>query len=125
MVVVFWGMGLLWSCDDIMEEDITGEKPVVLSPGQQSKINSEKVTFWWEVLNGAEKYCMQVVKPDFENIEMLVVDTLIDVNKFTASFQHGKYEWRLRAENGGYSTVYVYRSFSVDTTGLNLIVAPE
>ncbi|MBL4676898.1 MAG: hypothetical protein JKY70_11950 [Mucilaginibacter sp.] len=76
------------------------------SEGFQSTVY--KVNFWWDEVEDALGYRLQVVSPGFAAPDRLVLDTLVIGNKFSINTDPGKYEWRLRAENG--STVTAYSS---------------
>lgn len=110
---------LLGACKDIIEPDL-GKKTVnLLSPANGYNSQSANITFWWEEVKYATQYHLQVVKPDFNNIQALMLDTSVSSNKFTYAFASGPYQWRIRAENGSSYTSYVTRGFTVDST-LNL-----
>jgi len=110
---------ILESCKDIIEPDLKNQTVNLLSPANGYNSQSSSITFWWDEVKYSTKYHLQVVKPDFGNIQSLVLDTNVTSNKFTYAFSSGPFQWRIRAENGSSQTAYVTRSFSVDST-LNL-----
>jgi hypothetical protein len=101
---------------DFVVENIANKTLTVNGPGNNLETTSNLITFWWEVLDGAEKYTLQVVKPSFAQVAQLVLDTNITGNKFTLSLQPGKYQWRVKATNAGYATVFQTFSLQIDTT---------
>jgi hypothetical protein len=103
-------------CEDIIEPDLSNDIVILLSPpdGHQTAVSTQ--TFWWEELEKAQGYNLQVVSPTFDYIERLFVDTNLQVNKYTMTLLPGEYEWRVRAYNNTTSTDYTTYSFSIDST---------
>ncbi|MDP4209203.1 MAG: hypothetical protein Q8928_10355 [Bacteroidota bacterium] len=115
------GSGLLfilmfYGCDDIFEKDLSGKKIVLLAPSDSLKTELTTTTFWWEKLDGALSYNLQVVSPSFNHVEKILADTTVTVNKFTLTLYPGKFEWRIKALNGSSQTAYFLRSMEVDST---------
>lgn len=104
------------SCEKIFEEDIEQRKVVILSPGDSVSIQGQSVTFWWNEIEGATQYELQVVSPNFSNITQLVLDTIVETNKYAFNFNFGEYQCRVRALNGAYSTAYTVHTFFIDST---------
>lgn len=115
VILVFYLAG----CKDIIEPDIKGNTVNLLSPVNGYNSQSASISFWWDEVKYATRYHLQVAKPDFTNVQALLLDSNITTNKFMYSFGSGPYQWRIRAENGSSQTVYTTRSFSIDST-LNL-----
>ncbi|HTK18477.1 MAG TPA: hypothetical protein VL442_03140 [Mucilaginibacter sp.] len=108
------------SCKDIIEPSIKDRKVMPEAPGDQYQSNSYTVNFWWDNVEDALKYHLQIVTPDFNKIGSLIIDTLVKNNKFTMSLRPGTYQWRVRAENGSSQTAYsVARSFVIIPSSLN------
>jgi hypothetical protein len=105
-------LSLVAACDDIFEDDITEEQVQLLTPGDSLTISGE-VSFNWEPLNGARSYHLQVVEGAFDSAVGMKEDTLLTKNQFNLTLPQGKYAWRVRAENSGYSSSYSYRSFDI------------
>ena len=118
---ILLGLVLTFSgCKDIFEEDITNKKISIISPldGAQNKVY--KQLFWWTKLDGASQYAIQIVSPSFDSIKYVFVDTvLIDQDKFTKTLVPGKYQWRIRGENGGYKTNYQQYNLTILQANLN------
>lgn len=103
------------SCDDFISKDISGEAVVTLSPTDGDTVASYSQLFWWEEIEGAEEYHLQIVKPSFSYIQQLLLDTTIAENKFSFSLQPGTYQWRVRALNNAGFTSYTMNTLTVDS----------
>ncbi|MDF2449480.1 MAG: hypothetical protein K0R26_1984 [Bacteroidota bacterium] len=116
-------LGLIVACTkDFILKDIKNETVSIIAPADNLSTPNNNITFWWDELDGAEKYNLQIVKPNFNSISQLYVDTTITKNKFSYTFTPGTYQWRIKAINGGGSTVYTTRTLIIDTTSnLNLV----
>lgn len=109
-------MLLTTSCSDVFEESIEGKIITINAPGDSSQ--NYGITFWWNPIDGALKYNLQVVAPDFNNVSILVLDTMLQTDKFTYTLSPGRYQWRVRAENGSSQSLYTTKSLVVDTVSL-------
>jgi predicted phage tail protein len=101
---------------DFIVEDIKNKTIIINAPANNLVTTANKVTFWWELLDGAEKYNIQVVKPNFSSITEIIADTTLTGSKYNLNLQPGTYQWRIRAMNAGGNTVYQTFSLKVDTT---------
>ena len=115
---------------DFIVEDIKNKTVVVLAPANNLITTSNAVTFWWEALDGAEKYNLQIVKPNFASLTSIVADTNVVGTKFTVTLLPGTYQWRIRATNAGGNTAYQQYDLKVDTTSnlsgqLVSIISPQ
>jgi hypothetical protein len=111
---------------DYIVTDITGKTITVNAPANNLVTSNNVVTFWWEVLDGAEKYSLQVVKPNFASITQLITDTNITANKINIALKPGTYQWRIRATNGATTTAYQVFNLKVDSSNVltNQFVIP-
>nr|WP_199001211.1 hypothetical protein [Flavobacterium sp. ASV13] len=118
---------LAYSCEDILEENISNDTVQILSPANNSAIESNVVSFKWNTLSGADKYRIQV----YESNQVLVLDSLTSKTSITLPLNAGKYMWRVRGENYAYESIYSFPSnFSTsipnDLTNQQVILAtPE
>ena len=104
----------LCSCKEFIEPSITEQQVHLNAPANNYQSTSYTVNFWWDTVEDALSYRLQVVTPDFQNTVALITDTLIKGNKFSFNLTPGTYQWRLRAENGSTQTAYSgTQSFSV------------
>jgi hypothetical protein len=114
IIIVF---AFLFSCKkDFIVKDITKATISINSPASNLVTTSNQVTFWWEPVDGAEKYALQVVQPDFTSLTKILLDTSVTGTKYVLTLQPGTYQWRIKATNNGGSTSYQTYNFKVDTT---------
>ncbi|MEL1244915.1 hypothetical protein AAEO56_11625 [Flavobacterium sp. DGU11] len=106
-----------YSCEDIMEEDITDDMVTAIYPQNNQQIESNVVNFQWSELNGADKYRIQV----YSTSQSVVLDSLVSGNNFTYALTAGNYQWRVRGENFAYETAYTFpMSFTlIETSDLS------
>lgn len=97
---------LTYSCEDILEEDISNDTIQILSPINNTKIESNVVSFKWNNLDGADKYRIQV----YESNQSLVLDSLTSKTNITLPLNAGNYMWRVRGENYAYESTYSFPS---------------
>jgi hypothetical protein len=97
---------LTYSCEDILEEDISSDTVQILSPANDSKIESNVVGFKWNALKGANKYRVQVYQSD----QVLILDSLTTKTSITLPLDAGNYMWRVRGENYAYESIYSFPS---------------
>jgi hypothetical protein len=115
LVVSF--VGILIACTkDFIVKDIKNDTVSIIAPADNLNTPNNAVTFWWDELDGAEKYNLQIVKPSFSAVIQLIVDTNITLNKFKKVLTPGTYQWRIKAINGAGSTAYTTRTLVIDTT---------
>ena len=101
------------SCSDVIEPSLIKEEVKLISPVNNDSSSIYTQTFWWEKVNNAINYNLQIVSPSFENVKVLILDSIITGNKFTCTLQPGKYQWRLRAQNGSSQTAYKTQNFTI------------
>ncbi|MCE3229884.1 MAG: hypothetical protein K0S32_4435 [Bacteroidetes bacterium] len=120
-------IAMMYSCrKDFIVEDIDNKTITVNAPANNLVTDINSITFWWELLEGAEKYNIQIVKPGFSAIAQLVADTNVATNKFTMTLQPGTYQWRIKAFNAGHSTGYQTFNLKIDSSNVltNQTVVP-
>lgn len=102
-------------CSAFFEEDISDKIVVLLVPAD-SVITSELTQiFLWEYIDGADHYNLQIVSPDFDTAEKLVLDTSLTRNQMQFTLYPDTFEWRVKAYNSAYSTFYTTNFLIVDT----------
>jgi len=106
-LILITATGMLSSCDDIFEKDISAEDPVIFSPAEGRTFSHGDVLFWWDYLPEAEYYQVQIARPEFALIDKLVTDTIVETNKLVINLEEGNYEWRIRACNSAYCTAFL------------------
>ncbi|KLT68388.1 MULTISPECIES: hypothetical protein [Flavobacterium] len=97
---------LTYSCEDILEEDISDDTVQILSPTNNSEIESNVVSFKWNSLKGSDKYRIQVYGSD----QILILDSLTTKTAITLPLEAGDYVWRVRGENYAYESIYSFPS---------------
>lgn len=94
----------------------------LLAPADDLETMTNNITFWWEALDEAVSYRLQIVSPDFSSPELMILDTEITSNSFTTSLDIGQYEWRVRAKNAeGQTTSYSSRNINIASDNSNSI----
>ncbi len=108
-------VGLLSSCGDIIEPSIAKSNVQLEAPTNQYQSTSYTLNFWWDVVDNALTYHLQVVSGSFTSPGSLALDTVIKKkNTFSFTLTPGHYQWRVMAANGSSQTVYSEsRSFDV------------
>ena len=114
LAILFVVPFLLQSCSEIIfEKNISDKSVVLLSPADNAQFFSTGVTFNWEAVQYATKYQLQIAKPSFANPTQIVLDATLTTTTSTQQLPIGNYEWRVKALNESYSTVYSSRIFTV------------
>jgi len=116
MFLFVLGCIVIAACDDFFEEDLEGKVVTLIAPGDGLATSNSSFTFWWEEVDGASKYNLQIVSPDFNTIEKLVLDTNISKNQFDVQLYPGNFQWRVKAFNSASETVYTTYTLSVDSS---------
>lgn len=95
-----FGMLLLATCADIQEVDLS-DKTVALRAPLNALISDVQVhTFWWETLDDAAYYQIQIVSPSFDSIVQLVEEvTITDDNSYQTTLVNGTYQWTVIGYN--------------------------
>ena len=112
-LLVVFGL-MIAACKAIIEPNIKNSTVILEAPGNNYLSTAYAVGFWWDKVDDALTYRLQVVTPSLDTIGALVIDTLIKGNTFTLSLSPGRYQWHVRAQNGSSQTAYSSaRSFTV------------
>ncbi len=124
---------LLFGCDDIIESDDISEKQVqLLAPSNGSVITDNTINLNWIELEDILSYKIQIAQPNFENATQILLDSVIkkdtaltvlptQINNLV--LLNGNYEWRIKASNGSFETLYNTASFNIDGDA-NLDIVP-
>ena len=91
-------------CETALERPLEKEKVVLTAPADNITAPATEQTFYWEPVEGATAYQLQVVSPRFSEIRRFVMDTAILKNNFTATLDTGTYQWRVMGFNNSSST---------------------
>lgn len=106
---------VFFACEEIIEvEDISNKTVNVLAPTDTATLTITTISFSWDAVADAKQYKLQIAEPNFEMANQIVLDTTVTVTNFNQTLEFGDYEWRVRAENSGYQTVYSKQSFTIE-----------
>lgn len=101
---------------DFIVENIDNKTMTVNAPANNLITTLNLITFWWEPVDGAEKYNLQIVKPAFGKVAQVIADTNVTNTKFNFSLQPGMYQWRIKATNAGHATAFQTFNLRIDST---------
>lgn len=119
LCLLLLAVSIFSSCDAIIEPSISKKTIQPEAPSDQYQSTSYTVNFWWDEVDHALSYHLQVVTPSFASPGNLVLDTIVQKNTFAFNFNPGNYQWRVLAQNGSSQTLYSNpRSFSVVATSI-------
>lgn len=112
----------LMACEDILEvPDISEQSVKLLAPSDGSVLDDNLVNLNWEGVEEATGYSVQVASPNFENAAQILLDSVIEMdtlgylpNQIRQSLFNGNYEWRVKAFNSGFETIYFSNGFQVN-----------
>jgi len=121
-VLITFVVLLFIGCDDIFEADLSGEVVVIIAPKDELQTEIQSNTFWWDTVEGAEGYNLQIVSPSFDDILRLELDTSIAINQFLYTLEPGDYQWRVCAFNYTSETAYLMHTLTIiDTTSKSIL----
>ncbi len=102
-----------FSCDDIVEEDISDDIIQIVTPTEGAVIEGNTVPFSWQYIDGADDYRIQI----YTTNQVYEVDSLVQTNNFTYNLNPGNYQWRVRGENFAYESPFTFPvSFTVEAS---------
>lgn len=122
-----------FACEDIIElEDISNQEVVALAPLEGATINGNEISFNWNEVEEASGYHIQVATPNFASASQVVLDSTMFkdtlgyvATKINKTLLNSSYEWRVKAINSGYETVYTTNYFTVNGDEDLDIIPPE
>ncbi|HEY0066750.1 MAG TPA: hypothetical protein VGB46_05295 [Flavisolibacter sp.] len=97
---------VLAACESALDPELTTQRVRLQAPANNLLTTDSVHTFYWETLEGATRYQLQVVSPRFDSVARLGVDTIINRNQFSQTLRRGSYQWRVRAFNGGSTSAF-------------------
>jgi len=97
---------LCFSCEEVLEPALNNKQVVLLAPVDNLVSGNASQVFYWETIDGATKYQLQIVSPKFDSIVQLIADTTVPINQFPLNLSKGSYQWKVRAINNSTSSNY-------------------
>ena len=105
-LLILLAMLTFQSCEEALETSLIDKKVTLLAPANNITTSNTNQTFYWETIDGAAEYQLQVVNPKFDSIAQLITDTIINKNQFVIEMNGGDYQWRVKAINNSSSSQY-------------------
>jgi len=115
LIMAIAAIGLWTGCDDLFEKDLTGRTVHLIAPSDSVVTALSAQTFWWNAMDGALAYELNIVTTSFDSIVQLVLDTTISGTQFQHTLWPGQFQWRVRAVNGSSASNYTTHTLTVDT----------
>lgn len=106
-------MVIITACDEIFDKDLSKSKIGIISPKDSLVTTKTTLTFWWDEIEDADSYRLQVVSPCIDTILSVPLDTTITTNMFEATLNPGRYNWRVKALNSSTETAWFTHSLTI------------
>lgn len=105
---------IIVGCDDILEvPDISNDTVTLIAPSEGTVVEGNTTRFTWQAIGDADEYLLQVATPDFSNPSQVVIDSTTTATSFSGELLPNTYEWRVRAINSGFETIFTSNNFTV------------
>jgi len=114
LVVLF--TTILFACSDFIVKDLKNKDVTLLAPANNLVTIQLTHTFWWDFVEGAEGYNLQIVEGSFTSVTNYVLDTLINKNKFVYTLYPGTFHWRVKGVNNGGETNFATFKLEIDSS---------
>ncbi len=111
-------LGLIFlasSCEEIFVTDISESEVIIIAPVDKLISTSSNIQFWWNEVEDADYYTVEIVRPSFDTILEIVLDSNVQGLKLQWTFNPGNYQWRIKAVNTAGSTQYKTYNFTIDS----------
>ncbi|WP_421804876.1 hypothetical protein [Flagellimonas sp.] len=121
MILLIGSVGLC-ACEDILDvPNISAQTVNILAPTNGTILTNNTVNLNWEDVEEATGYAIQVATPNFEKAAQILMDSIIEMdtlghlpNHLQQNLLNGNYEWRIKAFNSGFETLYATSAFQVN-----------
>ncbi|MCF8229285.1 MAG: hypothetical protein K9J24_10085 [Bacteroidales bacterium] len=107
---------MLYACTEIFDYDIRNDKVELLSPPNNYQTDIATQSFYWNQVEFADRYILQIASPGFGWIEYFLVDTLLTKNSFSYTLYPGEFQWRVKALNNSYETDFTTHTLKIDSS---------
>jgi hypothetical protein len=112
-------LAMIVGCKDFIEPSLEKSKVILMAPVDGYESDQYAMGFWWEPVTDALQYRIQIVTPTFAAAGKLISDSLVvGKNRFKITLDPGKYEWRVRAENGSSQSAFSTGSFIIHESAI-------
>ena len=112
-LVILATVGLLQSCNDIIEANLSNTSLTVLAPVDNLVTTDSIHVFAWQTLDGSKNYQIQIVSPKFDSVTNFIIDTTTSKTNFTYKLTPKRYQWRVRALNNNSQSPYITRNLTI------------
>lgn len=103
LLLAFTAVGI-FGCKKYIEEDISQMKVEIEYPTQNTSYDTNLVEISFKPIDGADQYRIEIVQPNFTNIQNRIVDSLITVTRFSIELDSNVYSLVVTASNFGYTS---------------------
>ncbi len=114
-IVLF--LTLLVSCEEVFfETDLSESHVSILSPANNAEIEGTNVSLYWESLEGATSYQLEIARGSFSSGNYVFSEEM-EASSIEIELPLGDYEWRVRGRNSQYISLAQTAQFTlVDIT---------
>ena len=112
---ILFGLSILFlmACEAIFVEDISKSYIRLTAPSNSASIKTGEISFLWKKVGEADSYQLQIVTSSFSTPNQVLLDTTVLLNTFVYKLDQGDYEWRIKAKNSDYETMFEANTFTV------------
>lgn len=103
-------------CEDIVEDDLSTLKVLLVSPSDSIETTIVSQTFIWERLKDVISYRLEIASPSFDRAEQMLVYLELDTTIYKTTLFPGEFEWRVIAINGSSTSQDNKRSLTIVST---------
>ncbi len=101
---------------DDSTQNLLTQTVLLVGPEDDLSQRDSIVSFFWQELEVATNYRIQIATPDFSNSAFIVEDVLVESDNYETTLAEGDYQWRVRGENETSVTPYSTRTFNIDNS---------
>jgi hypothetical protein len=87
------------SCEEVLERSLIDKKVILQAPMNNLTTTNTMHDLYWQQMEGATEYEIQVVSPAFDSIARMVIDDTQEELTYNIELEKGVYQWRVRAKN--------------------------
>ncbi len=102
------------SCEHVDIDDLSNEVVSLVAPPNNSVSQLNNLTFWWEAVEDADEYNLQIAQYSFDSIGYLILDTTTAETNYSYNLPKGVYQWRVKAVNNASESPYFTFNLEVE-----------